>query len=222
MKRPNWCSVAILGTLLAIPYVTRAAPAAGGFQLYTEREEIPERGEVTACVLLTQGCRFRFLPPVNWSIKSEATNLTVVLTPADLSAAILLVLHPGTNSSPPALDADQLRQRVLERYPKARLMREYTCNISGVVGPAFDLVNDVPGDGQAALGFVFLPYAGGMASFEARTTRDCASTTKRHLSWVLSSLRIEPVTTKPTASVIASGRPARPTQPMERLPSPEE
>jgi len=198
VKWPNWCSVAILGTLLAVPSVTHAAPAAGGFQLYTEREEIPERGEVTACVLLTQPCRFRFLPPINWSVKSDATNLTVVLTPADLSAGIVLVLHPGTNTATPALDAGQLRQRVLERYPKAKLVREYTCNVSGAVGPAFDLVNDVPGDGQAALRFVFVPYPGGMASFEARTTRDRAAATKRHLSWVLSSLRIEPVTTKPT------------------------
>lgn len=193
----NWLSgrtLAILGTLLLIPSATRAAPAASGFQLYLERELISERGEVAACVLLTQGCRFRFLPPVNWSIRTDATNLTVVLTPADLSAGIFLVLHPGTNNAAPTLDPDQLRQRVLERYPKAKLVREFTCHVSGRVVPAFDLLNDVPGVGQAVLKFVFAPYPGGLAEFESRTSRDRALATKRNLSWVLGSLRIERVT----------------------------
>ena len=185
--------VAVIGSLLSL---ATALPGDDELRLYAEDAVNSEGDRSTACVWLAHGCRFRFPPPMGWSVKCQATNATLLLTHPDLKAEIGIVLHrepEGTNGPP---DLAHWQRQAQSRYPQSTLQRESECTVAGREGWAFELAKTV-GTGTAALvRVVMAPYPGGVAEFEMRTTAVHERMARRALRGVLSSLTIESVATE--------------------------
>jgi len=163
-------------------------------RLYTETSADPEGGKITMCVWLVNGCRFQFTPPPGWSIKGGATNALLQLTEPDLKAAIHLQLHAdsGTTNALPYLVA--WRERVKERYPKATWLLDSPCFIADRDAWGCDLAIPVDKVTEARVRVVVVPYPGGNAEFEMRTTSVHESLARRAMRRVLNSLSITSAT----------------------------
>jgi len=170
--------------------------AEGEFRLVTESIEIAERGKVPGYALLVDGKRMSFLSPAGWSVKPDAAKKTIQLLPEDLRAGIRIRILLEKNGGKPELKAEQLRQKVLERYPGARITHEFRCYTSGEEGLAFDIERLVEEKTAVSARIAFVAFDGGTVEFEL------TANTKRfpdyHLRFaaLLSSFRIGPAASK--------------------------
>jgi hypothetical protein len=161
------------------------------FQLYPERMNAPEAGDFTINRLLTERQMFSFFQLPDWELRREGTNRSLLFTAADLSAGIRIRLTEGTNASVAALEPAQWRQEVLARIPDSRLVQEFPCYADGRAGVAFDLVREAQHSTQAVFRVALVPYPGGLAEFELRTTTNYMVRARRALGVLMSSFRVE-------------------------------
>ena len=170
--------------------------AEGEFRLITESIEIAERGKVPGYAMLVDGKRMSFMSPAGWSAKPDAAKKTVQLLPQDLRAGIRIKIVLEENGGKPELKAEQLRQKVLERYPGAKITHEFRCYTSGEEGLAFDIERLVEEETAVSGRIAFVAFDGGTVEFEL------TANTKRfpdyHLRFaaLLSSFRIGPAASK--------------------------
>src|SRR5439155_4467710 len=136
------------------------------FRLIAESIEIAERGKVPGYALLVDGKRMSFMSPVGWSVKSDAGKKTIQRLPADLRAGIRIKIVLEENGGKPELKAGQLRQKVLERYPGAKITHEFRCYTSGEAGLAFDIERLVEEKTAVSGRIAFVAFDGGTVEFE--------------------------------------------------------
>jgi len=190
----------LTGTLLGVCWLAlslvRPLGAEAEFRLFTEVSEIPERGKVTNYVLLMHGRRFSFLPPPRWCVRPDAAGKRVHLLPQDLRAGISFEVVFQEDADIPPLNEQALRQRVLDRYPEAKITNEFRCYTSGAEGTAFDIERLVEHQTPVSSRIAFVRFAGGTVEFELTT--DTARFADYHLAFgrLLSSFRIEPAPAK--------------------------
>ena len=161
-------------------------------RLYTLDSQDPEGGKSTACVWLANDYSFRFIPPPKWSIKAGSTNATLELTEPDLKAAISFRLYAQAEATNAPPGWSVWRARIRERYPKATWLGESACRIADQTGWACDLAIPVVKGTEALVRVVVVPYPGGMAEFEMRTSTVQDSLARRAMRRVLNSLTIDP------------------------------
>ena len=120
-------------------------------------------------VLLAGGQKFSFMPPANWSVKADAVKRSITLLPQNLKAGITVRFNQKSDGRTPELNAAELRERIQERYPGAKITREFECVTDGQTGLAFDFVRVVDKDTLAGMRIAFAPYPGGTVEFELTT-----------------------------------------------------
>jgi len=167
--------------------------AEDGFRLFTKPLEIPERGEVTSCVVIAGGKRFSFVPPERWSMKPDAVKKTVNLLPEDFGAGIRFKILPGQNEEQPELKAEQLRQQILERFPGARIVNEFKCFAGEKEGLAFDFERLAEKETPVSCRLAFVAFRGGMVEFELITSTKKFTNYQPVFGCVLTSFLIRPV-----------------------------
>jgi hypothetical protein len=164
--------------------------AAETFRIYTEPLKIPERGEVTDCVLWLAGRRFDFIPPPHWSVKPAAGQAGVNLVREDLSAGIRVRIRLAKGAEKPELKGETLRQRILARYPGARISPEFKCYTCGEQGLAFDVSLRAEKDTPVACRIAFVAFAGGSVEFELTSAPEKIGDNYHALGALLRSFRI--------------------------------
>ena len=166
------------------------------FRVFTESIEIAERGQVPGYALFVDDKRMSFLSPARWSVKPEPAKRTVHLLPEDLRAGISFKIVLGENGGKPELKAELLRQKVLERYPGAKITHEFRCYTSGEEGLAFDIERLVEEKIAVSSRIAFVAFDGGTIEFEL--TASTKTFANYHLAFgrLLSSFRIGPAAAK--------------------------
>jgi hypothetical protein len=115
------------------------------------------------------------------------------LTEPDLKAAINLRLHAGPETTNALPDLPAWRERVKERHPKAVWLLDSPCFIADRAAWGCDLAIPVDKATVARVRVVVVPYPGGSAEFEMRTTAIHENLARRAMRRVLNSLAITPV-----------------------------
>ena len=166
------------------------------FRLFAESIEIAERGKVPGYALLVDGKRMSFMSPAGWSVKPDAAKKTIQLLPQDLRAGIRIRIVLEENGRKPELKAEQLREKVLERYPGAKITHEFRCYTSGEEGLAFDIERLVEEKIAVSSRIAFVAFDGGTIEFEL--TASTKTFANYHLAFgrLLSSFRIGPAPAK--------------------------
>jgi len=183
---------------LALPALLLPALHGAGeqFRLIAESVEIAERGKVPGYALLVDGKRMSFLSPAGWSVKPDAAKKTVQLLPEDLRAGIRIKIVLEENGGKPELKAEQLRQKVLERYPGAKITHEFRCYTSGEEGLAFDIERLVEEKIAASARIAFVTFDGGTVEFELTANTKTFADYHLRFGALLSSFRIGPAASK--------------------------
>jgi hypothetical protein len=168
-----------------------AARAADGFLLTTERLAAPEGGEVTQHILLTDTHAFRFHPPPEWGIQTVPTNRLVMFWEGGLGAGILLRFWPPEPTNSLAALRETWRPRIEARRAGGRVIQEFACGSVAGPGLGFDLEQRVDPLTYAAFRVAVIPYPGGIAEFELRTTATHATNYHRLFRHLVGSFAAE-------------------------------
>jgi hypothetical protein len=131
---------------------------------------IPERGEVTGYVLLLGGDRFSFIPPPGWQLKYGANQRVIMLTPPDHAASLSVRILPADPPSPTESLAESLQEKVLKRFPGARMVNVQPCYLSDFEGLAFELERTTGQGTKLATRVCSVPFPGGVVEFCLTTT----------------------------------------------------
>jgi hypothetical protein len=168
--------------------------AAESFKLLTSTVHIPERGDVTGYVVQMEHDRFSFLPPPTWRLGSNSKEQQITMMPHDLSASIRVKMVSLGTSNSSGLDARQLRQEILTRFPDATDVKEFTCYTGASSGLAFDFKRTLKNRAKLATRLAFVPFSSGRIEFSL--TASSSQFTNYHLAFgnLLTSFRIEPLT----------------------------
>ncbi len=139
-------------TFLLAVLLTLAAPptqADDELQLLRRTVHIPERGEVTGFTLLSGTNRFRLVPPPRWRASVNPKDNTLVLSPRDFAASLVLRVEAlGTNAAP-APDTNAFRARLLAPFSECTLTDEFHAPTGEGEGQGFDF--EKPGKGQTKM-----------------------------------------------------------------------
>lgn len=184
-----WCGG--WGWLLAFGWATAQAASAPTFQVYSERMNEPESGDYLVQHVRTDEQGFRFIAPTGWEVRPEGTNTALLLTAPDLSAGIRIVLGRDTNTASALADAGPYRDQVLARIAGSRVVQEFRCYADGRQGVAFDLVRESQHSTQAVFRVALVPYPGGLAEFELRTSTNHFRAARASFGLLLDTFRVE-------------------------------
>ena len=165
--------------------------AADNVRFYPEAVIIPERGEVTGYVLWLEDTRFSFLPPPTWHVKYDPERKVVTILAPNLEAGITCAITLQSSESKPDLDAKQLRETLLARYPDAKMIGCFKCYTSGNEGLAFDFERVVDKEVRAAHRLAFVAFRGGLVEFELNTSSAKFADCHHAFGNLLNSFRIE-------------------------------
>lgn len=181
-----------LSLLLSFWLLTLTSQAAAErFELNPCTLAIPERGEVSGLVLLTEQNVFTFLPPVDWRASSDASEKKVTFLSPDQGMSIVFQLAQRNPALIPQIQPDWLRQQVLKRFPNADLIEEFECYAGDFKGRAYDLQQMIGGRKVCTrICFVSLPEG----SIEFTLTAGLEKFPKQHVPFasLLGSFRTEP------------------------------
>lgn len=166
--------------------------SAAGLRLYSETTFIAEVGAVTNYSLVGEGRKLSFIPPPGWSVKPDTSGQTIRLIPQNLNAGITLRITLAEERGRPALDADQLRGVVMERYPTAQITNRFTCYTSAEKGIAFDFERTVQRNTRAAGRIAFVSFDSGTIEFELTTLADKLPDYRLTFGAVMASFHVEP------------------------------
>jgi hypothetical protein len=82
------------------------------------------------------------------------------------------------------------RERVLVRYPGARITSEFKCYTAGHDGLAFDFLRTVDSSLKAAYRLAFVPFDGGVVEFEMKASKAKFQKHQRAFGLLLNSFQI--------------------------------
>ena len=205
MKGLYLCTRALMGLAALAFVVTPTLAVADDFRLFTETVRVPDLGQATNYVLITEGRRFVFVPPPKWSVKSDSENKTIQLLPEDLRAGINFKIKLEQNSEKPELKPEQLREEILERYPGAAITNEFKCYSSRAEGIVFDVRRLLEQKTMVSSRIAFVAFGGGRVEFELTANAERIADYHFVFGALLSSFRIEPAATKSVISGQAGG-----------------
>ena len=162
------------------------------FRLLPNRVMIPERGEVAGYMILTASNKFSFLPPHGWKVSGSPADNKVILMTRDLVASVTLTVRAERADKPEPASSEQFRQRLEERYPEARIVRELTCYTGGNKGVGFDLEHTAKDRPSMSTRLVFVPYEGGLVEFNLTTPTRAFPSFHPAFGNLLTSFQVEP------------------------------
>jgi hypothetical protein len=138
---------------------------AEAFRLFTQPLSIPERGEITSYALLTGNNRFSFLPPAGWQISANAEKCEVTLLSHDQIVGISFKIVVDGIAAGEKQDLDKWRQKVLRRYPNAKIVNESSCYSRDVQGISFEFERIASNKAKLSTRLAFVPFADGTVEF---------------------------------------------------------
>ena len=178
---------------LAAMVLSARFQGAEGFRIFSQPLLIPERGEVTSYVVMTESNKFSFLPPPVWNMGKNSGERTVTFVPDDLSAKISFKINPGIPRTLQDLQTEFFRQEITTRYPEAKIVAESLCYTSGQQGITFDLESHVANRPPMSMRLAFIPFENGMVEFNLTAETRTFSAHHLTLGNLLTSFRIEPI-----------------------------
>jgi len=176
---------------LALVAAESIAHAAGGLQFFPRLISIPERGEVTGYVLVVGADRFSFIPPQGWQLKYNANQRAIVLTPPDYAASLTVRILPADPAMATDSPAEAIEQKLLKRFPGAKVVDTQPCCLSGMEGLAFDLERTTSQGTVLATRVCCIPFPGGQVEFCLATTPGKLKESDVSLNVLMTSFEIE-------------------------------
>jgi len=188
---------------LALVAAQSIAHAAGGFQFFPRLISIPERGQVTSYVLLVGGDRFSFIPPPGWQLKYNPNQRAILLTPSDYAASLSVRILPADPAMATDSPAEAVQQKLLKRFPGAKVVDTQPCYLSGMEGLAFDLERTTGQGTKLATRVCCVPFPGGQVEFCLATTPGKRKESDVSLNVLMTSFEIEAAKSGPEPPTLA-------------------
>ena len=142
------------------------------FSLTTRTESPPETGEITCCDVSSPLGKFTFMAPRGWRVKVVGAADRLCLTSPDFTANLEIGFTAGSPNSTPKASTEVLRPQVLERFPGAAILEEFTCYTASESGLGFVLSWKLGKDARCMARIAFVPCPGGMIEFCLTTSPD--------------------------------------------------
>jgi hypothetical protein len=161
------------------------------FTLGSRAAEIPESGKVTYAILRTEKNEASFLPPSGWKSEIDAKGRTITWTSADYQSSIRLKISDSGSDQTPKLRAEELRERVAQDIPGAKINEEFPCFTSGASGLALDCEHVAKGQFAMASRMALVPIPGGLAQFSLTSPKEQFTRRQIDFSRFLNSFRVE-------------------------------
>jgi hypothetical protein len=190
---------------LAVVAAGSIAHAAGGFQFFSRLISIPERGEVPGYVLVLGGDRFSFIPPSGWQLKYEANQQALMLTAPDFAASVSVRILPADPPSPAGAPAEPFHNKLLKRFPGARIVNVQPCYLSGYAGSAFELERTTGQGAKLATRVCLIPFPGGVAEFCLTTTPGKLKESGVSLNVLMTSFEVQAANAEPEPPASSRG-----------------
>ena len=141
--------------------------------------------------LWIDGTNFSFIPPARWSVKYDPAKKAATILPPNLEAGITFVIAFEGAESRPDMNTKRLREKLLKRYPDARITEEFKCYTSGNDGLAFDFERVVDKEVRAAFRLAFIAFETGTVEFELKTSSEQFPKYNHTFGNLLNSFRIK-------------------------------
>lgn len=138
------------------------------FQLATYKEPLLGREPVTRASLSCGNKRFTFLVPNGYRVDAS-DPAKVVLTSGDFRSYITL-RAANLTCGEKAPQETECKARLLEKYPEANIIEEFTSSAGGFAGPAFDLRSKTEGGAITAARVAYIPGLSGALEFSLVTS----------------------------------------------------
>jgi len=167
------------------------------FSLGARTINIPEAGQTTYSVLNTAKNEISFLPPQGWKADIDAKAGTITWTSPDYRSMLSLKIKDDKGDQTPKLQAEELRQSVLQSMEGAKIKEEFPCYTSGGSGLAFDCERNADETSAMSVRLAFVPVPGGMAQFNLTSPHDQFIKRQVDFSRFLNSFRVETEKSKP-------------------------
>lgn len=166
------------------------------FQLRQQPLLIPERGEVTSCVIVMETNQVVFLPPADWLVRTGAAEKKVTMRSPDGAILFSLKFVEAATNGTPKLEAEAISQQVKERFPRATVVGQYTCYSGVGSGLAFDLEQTGAQREKIHTRIAFVPMPGYLLEFNATAINSPLKQWEFHYGNLLAALRVDPVLEK--------------------------
>jgi hypothetical protein len=146
-------------------------PIQGGEMiLYQEEIDLPEGGTTQRPVLLTETHRARFQAPDRWHMELTSTNQTVMFYDPAFGAGIMMRLWTESRDNSGDGFVSGWRERIEQRLQESELVGEFRAFGANAQGLGIDLEKPLGRTTRTSFRIALIPFDGGLAEFELRTT----------------------------------------------------
>lgn len=135
----RWGWLALAGFLVFGGAETRAVEKTPRFELRNVMVTPPESLPMTRCIVALETNQIGFLPPAQWRVIAQASDLKVVMSPADASMQLTFRLWPEYAGKTNVIDRKDLLPLVEQRFAGAKIADEYPCHTPAGTGFTFEL-----------------------------------------------------------------------------------
>ena len=181
-----------LVVLLALISTARANETnTAAFQLATYKEPLLGRDPVTRASLTCGNKRFTFLVPNGYRVDASDPE-KVVLTSGDFHSYITLRAANLTCGDKTPQETE-CRAKLLEKYPEAKIMEEFTSAAGSFTGPGFDLRSKSKGGATTAARVAYIPGLSGALEFSLITSPEQFGNSLSQLHSVMLTFRASEV-----------------------------
>ena len=182
--------ICLVATLMLLGRSTEAE----GFKMYTRSVLIPERGEVVGYVVMTSSNRFSFLPPPGWNVTDDARESMVTMVPEDFGAKLSFkITDQKKPTSLKEMQTDAFRETITNRYPDAKIVREFLCYTGSAQGITFDVERLSDKRPPVMTRLAFVPLKGGQIEFNLTTESRRFDRYHRVFGNLMTSFRVEAI-----------------------------
>lgn len=178
-----------LCALAALVFTGVCSAGESDFKVGVRQEEIPEVGIVTYTLLSTAVNEFMFLPPSRWKREIDPKSGTILLTSSDFRSTIRVLVPEQKTEEVPKLQADELRQALLQEMVGSRIVEESPSYTSGLAGFAFDAERIIDNKVTVRSRDAFFAIAGGTVRVTLSAPVDQFTARQSDLSRFLNSFR---------------------------------
>jgi hypothetical protein len=144
--------------------LTGALAAADAPKMFATRVEIPERGEVPGYLCVVGTNKFSFITPTGWKPEAKLDRREVIFISPGLDASLTLKITEDTQ----ALGEQELRDKLLERFPNATILDTFNCYAANQIGQGYILEQKAAEKGKVRIRYGVVQVPGGTAEFILR------------------------------------------------------
>jgi hypothetical protein len=157
-------------------------------QVALKRGETVGNNQVQRAFLMCGTNKYVFIVPSGFRADASSPN-KILITDAGNNCFITLRFGESTLAPGQPLGIAACRAEVLNRYPTAKISREFTALVANHSGPAFDLIWNNPSGVEQSAQVIFIPFSAGVMEFDLLTSSNKFNDGRNILTVLLGSIQ---------------------------------